>query len=132
MPDRLSSLFRFDLSGKTVPDTMTVAQAIDIMAERRANCFLVQAEGGRAVGVLSEHDIVTAFAFFKEKARETKIRDIMTIDIFAARENDSLDEALKVMADNNVRHLPVLSEYGNILDFLSITEIIAKKNEMYG
>ncbi len=131
MPDKLSSLFRFDLSGKTIQDTVTVAEAIDIMAQTHAHCFLVQAEGGRAVGVLSEHDIVTAFSWLKERARDAKVREIMTLDIFAAKENDSLDEALKVMADNNVRHLPVLSEYGNILDFLSITDIIAKKNAMY-
>jgi CBS domain-containing protein len=51
----------------------------------------------------------------------------MTIDVIAARETDTVTDALKLMAVHNVRHLPVLSEKGQVIDFLSMIDLVVKK-----
>lgn len=130
MDNTLNKLFTFDIRGKSVEATATIAQAIQKMSSSRMNCLLVKSEGERAIGIISEHDIVTAFARVENNAKAAKVKDFMTIDVFVAKDTDTIDEALKMMADNNVRHLPVVSEDGNIVDFLSIMDLVLKKTSM--
>lgn len=123
----LKDRFKFNIHGKSVPPNATVGQALALMQRNKTNCLLVKADGDRAVGILSEHDIVTAFAYLDHAAKKAKVSDFMSLDIIASLETDTLDDALKTMAEHNVGHLPVLNEYGNVLDFLSIMDIVLCK-----
>ena len=127
---KIADLFSLSLENKTVSSDMTVGDAIGIMAQTGGHCFLVQAEGAKPVGIVSEHDIVAAMARHGDDASKVKIGDIMTIDIYIAHENSTLDEALKIMAEHNVRHLPVMSDEGRVLGFLSIMDIVMKKQQL--
>lgn len=130
MENRLDKLFVLTLEDKTLSADMTLGQAIAAMSKTGGHCFLVQAEGRKPVGVLSEHDVVSALARYGDAAAKVKISEIMTIDIYAAHEGSTLDDALKIMADHNIRHLPVMSDDGKILGFLSIMDIVMKKQKI--
>lgn len=123
----LKDRFKFNIRGKTIEPTQTIGEAVYMMKTRGITCLLVQQEGGRAVGILSEHDIVTAYAKLDAKAKSAKVQDFMTVDIVASFETDTLDDALKTMAENNIRHLPVLNLFGAVLDFLSIMDVVMEK-----
>lgn len=123
----LKDHFKFNIRGKTIEPMQTIGEAVYMMKTRGITCLLVQPEGGRAVGILSEHDIVTAYAKLDNKAKSAKVQDFMTVDIVASFETDTLDQALNTMAENNVRHLPVLNQFGVVLDFLSIMEVVLAK-----
>ncbi len=123
----LNKLFTFDMHGKTVAVDAKVGDAVARMHRSGKNCLLVKKGDEKAVGIISEHDIVIAFARLGQAARETKVSDYMTIDVVAARETDTINEALKLMAAHNVRHLPILSEEGHIVDFLSMMDLVVKK-----
>lgn len=132
MDKALNKLFTFDIKGKSIEADATIAHAIQRMAASRMNCLLVKSEGERAIGIISEHDIVTAFAHVEKDAKNAKVRNYMTIDIVVAQSTDTIDEALRMMASNNVRHLPVISEDGSIVDFLSIMDLVLKKTSLPG
>jgi CBS domain-containing protein len=126
----LNKLFTFDLRGKIIDADDTIAHAIQKMTMSKQNCLLVKKQGERAVGIISEHDVVTAFARIDKEAKKAKVLDYMTIDVVAIKDTDTIDEALKMMADNNVRHLPVITEEGTIVDFLSIMDLVLKKTAL--
>lgn len=123
----LKNHFKFNIGGKTIEPARTIGEAVLVMKTKGYNCLLVQSVDGRAVGVLSEHDVITAYARLDHNAKSAKVQDFMTVDIVAAFETDTLDQALKTMADNNIHHLPVLNQYGTVLDFLSIMEVVMCK-----
>lgn len=115
------------MDGKTVDASDTLHRAIEKMQQGNKNCLLVKMQGERPVGIISEHDIVIAFARLGSKAREAKVKDYMTIDVVVARETDTIDDALKLMAVHNVRHIPVVTGSGTIIDFLSMMDLVTKK-----
>lgn len=124
---KLSQLFHFDITGKTVEAKATLAQAIETMARSGKTCLLVRLNGDKPVGIISEHDIVQAFAHMGEGAKKAQVVDYMTIDVIVAREHDTLDHALGLMAKHNIRHLPVLSGKGGIVDFVSVIDLVVRK-----
>lgn len=123
----LQKLFDFKMDGKTIDASETLSTAIARMQHGGKNCLLVKMKGDRPVGIISEYDIVIAFARMGSGAKEAKIKDYMTIDVVVARETDTIDDALKLMAVHNVRHVPVLSSDGVIIDFLSMMDLVMKK-----
>lgn len=123
----LNKLFTFNIKGKTIAYGASIAETIQKMATSKQNCLLVKKDSDIPVGIISEHDIVIAFARKGKAAEAQKVYEYMTIDMVAAKETYTIDEALKLMAAHNVRHLPVLSEKGQIIDFLSMMDLIVKR-----
>lgn len=126
----LSKHFTFDIEGKTIAHNASISDAIEKMSSSGKNCLLVKKNMETAVGIISEHDIVVALARHGRSASGEKVSDYMTIDVVAVKESHTIDEALKLMAANNIRHLPILSEKGQILDFLSMMDLIVKKTSL--
>ena len=122
----LNTLFTFDMQGKSIDAAAKLPEAVARMAKTGKHCLLVQ-EGEKPVGIISEHDVVVAFSRLGPAAKIAKVKDYMTIDVVAARETDTLDNALKLMAVHNVRHLPVLSEKGQVMEFLSMMDLVVRK-----
>jgi CBS domain-containing protein len=122
----LATLFKFDMEGKTINADAKLSEAVRRMGASRQHCLLIR-NGDKPVGIISEHDIVVALARLGADGKEAKVRDYMTIDVVVTRTTDTISDALKLMAVHNVRHLPVLSEQGQVVDFLSMMDLIIKK-----
>ena len=53
-----------------------------------------------------------------------KIKDIMTKEVITVKKTTSLMDALKLMKDNNIRHLPIIDESQKLINFISHRDII--------
>lgn len=119
------------MEGKTVAHDATLNEAIVLMTKSGKNCLLVKKSDEKAVGVISEHDVVTAFARLGQGARTAKVSNHMSIDLIAVRETDGINEALRIMAAHNIRHLPIMSEEKRqVVDFLSMMDLVIKTMRM--
>src|SRR5215217_6467200 len=65
-------------------------------------------ENDRMIGSISDRDIVIR-AIAEGKELNTKVRDVMTDGIVWAYEDDSVEEAAKLMSEHQVRRLPVVN-----------------------
>lgn len=64
-------------------------------------------ENDRMIGTISDRDItIRAVAAGKDTA--TKVREVMSAGVTWAYEDDSVEQAVKVMSERQVRRLPVL------------------------
>jgi CBS domain-containing protein len=97
----------------------TVAQRLRL--ERIGS--LVVLEDGKLVGIISERDVVHAFAAHRAEASEIKVADVMTRDLVTCRPEDSLTRVLGLMTRHRVRHLPVL-EGGRLAGLISIGDAV--------
>ena len=84
---------------------------------------LVVVEGERMVGLVSERDIVRAFAEHRGEAAEIKVEEVMTRDVITCRQDDSLTRILGLMPRHRMRHLPVL-EGGRLAGLISIGDAV--------
>jgi CBS domain-containing protein len=84
---------------------------------------LVVLEEGRLAGMISERDVVHAFAAHRAEAAELKVADVMARDLVTCRPEDSLTRVLGLMTRHRVRHLPVL-EGGRLVGLISIGDAV--------
>ncbi len=84
---------------------------------------LVVLDGGRLAGIISERDVVHAFAAHRAETSEIKVADVMTRDVITCGREDSLTRVLGVMTRHRVRHLPVL-EGGRLIGLISIGDAV--------
>jgi CBS domain-containing protein len=75
------------------------------------------------IGVISERDIVRAFASDAETLRVRQVRDLMSRSVVSCDPRLSMADAEKMMNDARVRHLPVVED-GKTVGMLSIRDLL--------
>ncbi len=103
------------------PDTM-VYDAINLMNEAKVGALLVM-EGNKLAGIISERDYTRKVILETRSSRETPVRDIMTSNVLTVTPDQSIEDCMKIMSENHIRHLPV-AENGEPIGVLSVMDVV--------
>lgn len=90
----------------TVGANATLKRAAALMAEMHVGSLLVE-ENKQIVGIISEQDIVRK-AVIKGNIEKVLVKNIMESELITISPEKDIFEAITVMRDNNIRHLPVM------------------------
>jgi CBS domain-containing protein len=107
----------------SIPSDATVYSAIELMADKRIGALLVVDEGQLA-GVVSERDYARKVILMGRSSKDTFVREIMTPNPITIRCDTTVDEAMRAMTENRIRHLPVINSQGQIAGVLSIGDVV--------
>jgi len=122
--DRVSMLLRQKGSGIfSVRSQASVYSAIEAMADKRVGALLVIDEG-KLVGVISERDYARKIILQGKSSKDTLVREIMTSSPITIGSDTSVEEAMRIMTDNRIRHLPVMDAAGQLAGVLSIGDLV--------
>jgi len=69
---------------------------------------------GELQGMFSERDVMLRIVLEKKDPEKTMVKDVMTTQVLTIRPDTTADEAVKLMSDRHVRHLPVIREDGRV------------------
>ena len=100
----------------------TVFEAIKLMSDKNIGSLLVMS-GGKLVGIFTERDYTRKIALQGKTSRETKVGEIMPRNVISVTPDDSVEECMRLMTENRVRHLPVV-EGGQVLGVISIGDLV--------
>jgi CBS domain-containing protein len=103
------------------PDA-TVFQALELMAKENVGAVLV-IEGKKLVGVLTERDYARKVILKDRASKDTKVRVIMSTELFIIKPELRIESALELMSSKSVRHLPVV-DGEKVLGVISILEVV--------
>ena len=103
----------------------TVAQVIDILAQRRIGCVPV-VEQGAVVGLFSERDVVYGLAHMGAGLLDQRVGDVMTKPPVTITPDTEIIPALSLMTKRRIRHLPVV-EGGHMVGFVSIGDLVKSR-----
>jgi CBS domain-containing protein len=103
------------------PDA-TVFQALELMAKENIGAVLV-IEGKKLVGVLTERDYARKVILKDRASKDTKVRVIMSTELFIVKPEQRIESALELMSAKSVRHLPVV-DGEKVLGVISILEVV--------
>ncbi|MCG6861466.1 MAG: CBS domain-containing protein [Chromatiaceae bacterium] len=120
-----------DRKGRTVhttQDQTSAADAAKMLVERRIGALLVVNDQGRAVGILSERDIVTGIATEGADLTKVTVGSLMTTDVVTCAPDDSVVQLMGKMTERRVRHLPVY-DGDELLGIVSIGDAVKNRIE---
>lgn len=100
----------------------TVYAALALMAEHQIGALLVIDDTG-PVGLISERDYARYVVLRGKTSRETPVHEIMTRRVVCSTPDQTLEEAMALMTEKRVRHLPVIAD-GQVLGMISIGDLI--------
>ena len=103
------------------PDT-TVFDAIRLMAEKNIGALPVLADG-KLVGIFTERDYTRKVALMGKTSKETRVREVIAREILTVTPDDSVEDCMRLMTENRVRHLPVV-EGTNVVGIVSIGDLV--------
>ena len=95
-----------------------------ILAEARIGAVLVRDGGGDVLGIVSERDIVRCIAAHGAAAVALPAAQLMTRALHTVTPETKVTEALALMTDRRVRHLPVMAEDGTLAGMVSIGDLV--------
>ena len=104
----------------------TVMAAIRLMFERRVGAAVVL-QRGRAEGIFTERDLMVKVTLNKLDPEKTLVSAVMTTPVVPIDVDASVADALRVMIDRHIRHLPVIDKVGQVLGMLSIRHLMRER-----
>jgi len=106
----------------TVDPTITVIDALHIMAEQNIGSVVV-AENGKFLGIMTERDYSRKVVLKGRNSNDTKVGDIMTTDFPVVILSDTVEHCMELMSNLNLRYLPVMSG-DNLTGIISINDVV--------
>ena len=104
----------------------SLAEAARTLDQKRIGAVVALEEGGRIAGVLSERDIVRHVARNGAGALEMRVGDAMTRDVITIESATKIDDAMQLMTDRRIRHLPVFRNE-RLVGVVSIGDLVKWK-----
>jgi len=107
----------------TVPPDTKVRRLLDVLAEHGIGAVVVSADGTSVGGIVSERDIVRAFAKRGAAVMSEPVSAIYTADVHTITPDISLDEVMRIMTERRIRHAPVVVD-GTLRGIVSIGDVV--------
>ena len=102
----------------------TVSEIADMMDLKDIGAVPIINQENLLIGILSERDIVRKLVKTGRDSDLVTAHDIMTKEIKSVQLDTSIDEAQRIMMENNIRHLPVVDQNHKLINFLSQRDLI--------
>jgi CBS domain-containing protein len=106
----------------SVPSDATVYDAMKMMADRDVGALLI-IDGSQFVGVVSERDYARKVILQGRSSKDTSVRDIATETLITISPECSVDQAMRIITTNRIRHLPVVCD-GKVHGMISIGDLV--------
>ena len=110
-----------------VPPSATVLEAIEQMVEHNCGSLLVMQDDD-AAGIFTERDYLRKIALEGRTSQDTAVKDVMTSPVVVIEAGAEIDEALALMTDRRIRHLPVVED-GRVVGVVSIGDLVKHKTK---
>lgn len=106
----------------TIHPQATVLEALRKLAKHDIGALLV-IEGDRLLGIFSERDYARKLVLLGRFSKDTRVEEVMTREVVTVTPETTLEEAMRLMTEHRVRHLPVLEE-GRVVGVVSIGDAV--------
>ena len=107
----------------TINQERTVHDAVAMLKERGIGALVVVGGTGPLTGILSERDVVRAFAREGADALDLRVAALMSTSVTTCDESTSVNELMTTMTEKRIRHVPVV-QGGLLVGIVSIGDVV--------
>jgi CBS domain-containing protein len=126
--------------GQIIKDVMTsnpcsidaeksVAYAAKMMREEDVGLAPI-VEGDKLIGMLTDRDIAIRVVAEGRNPEQVKVADVASKQVVTIDPQQDLNEALRIMAEHQVRRLPVVEEDGKLVGVVAQADIAREGDDM--
>jgi CBS domain-containing protein len=87
-------------------------------------------EGDRLIGTLTDRDIAIRVVAEGRDPEGTTVREVATTELVTVDPHQDLDEALRLMAEHQVRRVPVVEEDGRLVGIVAQADIARQRDDV--
>jgi CBS domain-containing protein len=80
-------------------------------------------DGDRLKGIITDRDITIRAVAEGEDPNEITVQDVMTPEVFYCYEDQEVEEAAELMAQKQIRRLPVLNQHKRMVGILALGDV---------
>jgi len=106
----------------TISPDASVLDALKLMAENNVGSLVVL-EGENYIGILTERDYSRKVFLKGKNSNETKVSEIMSVDLPTLKPSDKIEYCMELLADKNIRYLPVFEE-DKFIGIISMSDVV--------
>ena len=114
----------------TVTPSETVAQADELMTSNKIRQLPIVDEN-RLVGIITDRDIRSFLSASllerpetREKALNTKVREIMTTSPITLSPDDDLEEAVELLIEEKIGGIPVVDDVEDLVGIVTYVDVL--------
>jgi len=108
----------------TVRSDESVSSAAEVMSANEVGCLIVVDGHNRAVGIISERDIISKVVSRSANPKKTPVSQAMNTPVIACTMGSPINRAQQLMVRHGIRHLPIVED-GAPVGMLSGRDILA-------
>ena len=106
----------------SVEPSTPVAQVAQLMQQENVGSVPI-VEGGKLVGTITDRDITIRIVAEGKDPQSTTVGEVASRDLVTVDPQQNLDEALRLMAQHQVRRLPVVEEDGRLVGIVAQADV---------
>jgi CBS domain-containing protein len=104
----------------------SVMEAIGLMFEKRVGAAVVL-QRGQADGIFTERDLMVKVVLNKRDPERTPVSAVMTSPVVPIDVDATIADALRLMIDRHIRHLPVIDKDRQVLGMISMRYLMREQ-----
>ena len=106
-----------------------LAAAANIMWTKDCGAVPVLDAENRVAGIITDRDVCIALGTRDCRAAEIGVAEFCRENTIVCAPGDKLKDALKKMAKNQIKRLPVVSQSGELVGIISLTDVLLTTDE---
>lgn len=113
----------------SITPEFTIDKCSKLMLEKHVGSMLI-IDNGILKGILTEQDIVRKVVAKGLEPKKTRVKDIMIHELIIINPDSDIYDALVLMRDRNIRHLPVMHKK-KMVGYLTIKDILKIEPQLF-
>lgn len=106
----------------SVNPNSTMLETLKLLADKDIGAVLVM-DDDKLVGIISERDFARSIAKNGKCLVHAEVKDFMTTEVITISPGQTVQECMKLMTKEHIRHLPVV-ENGLVIGMISIGDVV--------
>ncbi|MGC6511184.1 MAG: CBS domain-containing protein [Parvibaculales bacterium] len=107
----------------------TLLEAVKVLEKEGVGALVVSSPEKALAGIISERDVVRGLCQNGQGVLQDTVAEHMTSQVITIAPEKSVVEAMEIMTEKRIRHLPVMQE-GALIGLISIGDVVKRRISM--
>jgi CBS domain-containing protein len=113
---------------RSVSSESSVADVARVMRDEDVGLIPI-VDGDRLIGTVTDRDVTIRVVAEQKDPQSVQVREIASTDLVTIDPQQDLDEALRLMAQHQVRRLPVVEEDGRLVGIVAQADVARESDD---